>query len=70
MLKKRYEKNELFSEEEIFHAFSTIALAIEEIHSMGLVHRNISSAHVYYSKDRKRLILGNIAPAIMKDFRE
>ena len=70
MLKKRFDEDKLFSEEEIFQAFSIIALAIEEIHSMGLVHRNISSAHIYFSKDKKRLTLGNIAPAIMKDFRE
>jgi serine/threonine protein kinase len=60
----------LFTEEEIFHYFAIVALAVEECHSVGLVHRNISSAHIYVSKDKKDVKLHNIQPACMKEIRE
>ena len=46
------------TEDELLQVFISLLLALESIHNQGLLHRNISSAHVYLTMDgEKKLIL-------------
>jgi hypothetical protein len=40
--------------------FTVVALALEELHSNGLLHGNISSEHVYYHNPGEKIYLGSL----------
>ena len=42
-------KDKKLEEDQILVNFTAVALALEELHSHGLLHGNIASEHVYYS---------------------
>ena len=69
-IKKREQEGRAVSEAELMHLFAMIVLALEETHSNGWLHRNLSSAHIYLDKDEKVAKLGSYANIPWKEFKE
>ena len=70
VIEKRHKQEMLFSNDEIFHFFSFLIMAVEECHNSGFVHRNISTNHIYVSEDRQMVKLHAMQPAGMKEIKE
>ena len=56
------------SESEILHHLAVAALALDETHHRGLIHRNVSSTHIYFDVPyRPGITLGGHANVSLKE---
>ena len=57
-------------EQELLKLFAMLALGMEETHTQGFVHRNLSSSHVYLDNDGHIARLANHANITYKELME
>ena len=63
-------ENKHLDEADLLRYFTMIALALEQTHHQGLLHRNISSGHIYLSLDNTSVKLGSHANVVLKEEEE
>ena len=69
-IEERRKKHQPMHEPQLMRRLSSLALALDQTHAQGQLHRNISSAHVYLDQDGQTARLASHANLNYKEFIE